>query len=233
MRIGQLADEAGLTAKTIRYYEGIGLLAEPERQANGYREYEPDALERLRFIRDAQAAGLTLAEVGEILAMKSEGMSTCSHTRALLDKHLQDVSAQIARLEAAKAELESLVARADALDPSGCTDPGRCQVIALDLPSERKVYRGARAGVSAPRHREDHTHMSTDRSTIDITVTGMTCEGCASKVRSALTSTAGISGADIDVASGRVHVHTDGTVDASDLEFAIDEAVHQAGYSLA
>lgn len=233
MRIGQLASEAGLTAKTIRYYEGIGLLDEPGRHANGYRDYDGAALDRLRFIRDSQAAGLTLAEVGEILDMKSEGMSTCSHTRALLDKHLADVTAQIARLEAARAELASLVARAEALDPSGCTDPGRCQVIALDLPSEGKVYGGNRVHGHRPARGEDRIIMASEYPTIDITVTGMTCEGCASKVRSALVATDGIAGADIDVASGRVAVHTDGTVDAGDLDFAIDEAVHQAGYALA
>ena len=67
---------------------------------------------------------------------------------------------------------------------------------------------------------------------IDITVEGMTCDGCASKVRSALTATAGVTGADIDVASGRVSVHPDGTVDRGDLEFAIDGVVHEAGYSV-
>lgn len=67
---------------------------------------------------------------------------------------------------------------------------------------------------------------------IDVTVEGMTCEGCASKVRSALAATDGIVGADIDVATGRVSVHPDGTVDRGDLEFAIDGAVHEAGYSV-
>lgn len=140
MRIGQLADEAGLTSKTIRYYESIGLLAAPERQANGYRHYDRSTLERLAFIRDAQAAGLSLSEVGRILQMKADGEGTCEHTRSLLHHHLDDVTEQIRRLEAAKAELEALVSRADALDPASCTDPSRCQVIALDLPVEGKVY---------------------------------------------------------------------------------------------
>ncbi len=65
---------------------------------------------------------------------------------------------------------------------------------------------------------------------IDVTVEGMTCEGCASKVRSALTATDGVVDADIDVASGRVSVHPDGSVDRGSLEFAIDGAVHEAGY---
>ncbi len=73
MKIGELAERAGVSAKTVRYYESIGLLAEPERTTSNYRDYGADAVDRLRFIRDSQAAGLTLAEVGSILEMKDAG----------------------------------------------------------------------------------------------------------------------------------------------------------------
>jgi len=129
MRIGELADLGGVSAKTVRYYESIGLMAEPERSASGYRDYEDDAVARLHFIRDSQAAGLTLAEVGDILQMKDDGQSTCHHTRALLDRHLAEIDAQIESLMAAKRELLEMQSRAGALDPGGCSDPNRCQVI--------------------------------------------------------------------------------------------------------
>ena len=67
---------------------------------------------------------------------------------------------------------------------------------------------------------------------IDITVQGMTCGGCANKVRNALTATDGISDVEIDVPTGAVKVSTDGTVPAADLEFAIDEAVTGVGYTV-
>lgn len=67
-------------------------------------------------------------------------------------------------------------------------------------------------------------------ATIDLTVTGMTCEGCATKVRDALVATAGVTAADIDVASGKVAVHLDGSVDRDALEFAVDAAIFDAGY---
>ena len=60
MLIGELAELSGTSAKTIRYYEGIGLLPPPERESNGYRVYESDSLTLLRFVQDAQVAGLTL-----------------------------------------------------------------------------------------------------------------------------------------------------------------------------
>ena len=130
MRIGELARQAGVTAKAVRYYESIGLLADPGRTASGYREYGQEALERLQFVRDAQAAGLTLREAGTILDMKAQGERTCHHTQELLDRHLTDIDAQIAALESARAELLALSTRAARLDPAECTDPHRCQVLA-------------------------------------------------------------------------------------------------------
>lgn len=144
MRIGELADQAGLTSKTIRYYESIGLMSEPYRHANGYRDYDDDAVDRLRFIRDSQAAGLTLAEVSEIVSMKAAGESTCGHTRGLLARHIAEVDAQIDRLLATRAELKAMAERADALDPASCTDPARCQVIAASATT------GHSAGHAAP-----------------------------------------------------------------------------------
>ncbi len=129
MRIGELADQAGVTAKTVRYYESIGLIPDPGRTGSGYRDYDTDALERLRFVRDAQAAGLTLKESRTILDMKASGEGTCHHTQELLQRHLSDIDAQIASLQAARAELLALSQRADLLDPAACTDANRCQVV--------------------------------------------------------------------------------------------------------
>ena len=91
MRVGELAAAGGVTAKTVRYYESLGLLAPPRRLSNGYREYGPDAVDRLRFVRDSQAAGLTLHEAGSILSMKDDGRGTCHHTRELLDRHIAEI----------------------------------------------------------------------------------------------------------------------------------------------
>ena len=129
MRIGQLADRCGLTATTIRYYESIGLLVEPARTASGYRAYADDAIERLRFIRDAQTAGLTLSEVQSILELKDVGARSCDHTVALLERHIDDIDDQITRLQLARRDLVELADRARRLDPGACTDPNRCQVI--------------------------------------------------------------------------------------------------------
>lgn len=130
MKIGELASRCDVTAKTIRYYESIGLLDEPTRTSSGYRDYLPDAVERLQFIRDAQSTGLTLAEISSVLELKGAGKGSCAHTRALIEEHLLSIDTQIDQLKAARRELQALANRAQGLDPTGCTDPNRCQVIA-------------------------------------------------------------------------------------------------------
>ena len=129
MRIGALAELSGLSAQTIRYYESIDLLPEPDRTPSGYRDYTADIAERLRFIRDAQACGLTLDEVQTLLSMKDAGLATCEHTRAFLDRHIAEIDTQLERLHAARAEMLELATRARGLDPANCTDPNRCQVV--------------------------------------------------------------------------------------------------------
>ena len=76
MRIGEIAEQAGVTTKTIRYYESVGLIPEPGRTSSGYRDYGLDAVERLRFIRDAQQSGLSLTESASLVELKSAGESS-------------------------------------------------------------------------------------------------------------------------------------------------------------
>ena len=129
MRIGEVAATADVNTKTVRYYESIGLIPEPNRTPSGYRDYDTEAVDRLRFIRDSQASGLTLAEIQSILELKDSGERTCRHTQALLQEHLTELDEQMRRLESARRQLLALAERSDRLDPTECTDPNRCQVI--------------------------------------------------------------------------------------------------------
>lgn len=131
MRIGEAARRSGLPTSTIRYYEDIGLLPPPARTPNGYRDYEAEAVERLRFVRDAQDSGLSLAEIASILELRAQGESTCQHVIELLERHLEDVDRRIERLQATRELYARLIARAGTLDPGDCTDPARCQTIAI------------------------------------------------------------------------------------------------------
>ena len=133
MRIGELAHLSGVPTKTIRYYEEIGVLPDPTRAPNGYRAYERDAVDRLRFVRDAQATGLTLTEIASILGLRDQGASTCDHVTGLLEQHLDDLDRHIAALRRTRAQRAARTERAKGLDPADCTDPHRCQTIRADL----------------------------------------------------------------------------------------------------
>jgi hypothetical protein len=77
MLIHDLAKQTGVPAKTIRYYESIGLLPRPKRATNNYRQYTPADVERLRFIASARNLGFSLADVAEILAARDDGIAPC------------------------------------------------------------------------------------------------------------------------------------------------------------
>ena len=130
MKIGDLALQTGLSTKTIRYYEDLGVLPTPDRSSNGYRSYHDGVVDRIGFIRDAQAAGLSLTEIQLILDLRDSGESTCAHTLALMESHLADVGRQLDELHRTEGRLNEMITAARRLDPSACDDPNRCQTIA-------------------------------------------------------------------------------------------------------
>ena len=129
MRIGEVADAAGMSAQAIRFYERKGLLPRPLRGSNGYRDYDTSTLTRLQFIRSGQAAGLTLIEIASILELRSGGAAPCTHVQSLLSTKLDDVQARQRKLAALQEELESLIAHSHRLDPADCTDQQICHII--------------------------------------------------------------------------------------------------------
>jgi DNA-binding transcriptional MerR regulator len=129
VRIGAVAEQAGISTKAIRYYESIGVLPEPERTPSGYRDYSPETGERLRFIRSAQAVGLTLGEIREILAYRDRGETPCAHVHELIRRRATQIGQEIAQLEAMRKELRRLERRARTLDPETCSPHDVCHVI--------------------------------------------------------------------------------------------------------
>ena len=68
MRTGELAERAGISPEAVRFYERVGVLSAPVRTASGYRDYDEAALDRLTFVRAAQAVGLTLGQIREVIS---------------------------------------------------------------------------------------------------------------------------------------------------------------------
>ena len=111
MRIGELGERAGFRPKTIRYYEQIGLVPEPARLPNGYRDYEESAIGLLRFVGAAQSIGLSLGEIREVLAFRIRGEQPCEHVLGVIDRHVEGLGERIRALESMRRDLLRLARR--------------------------------------------------------------------------------------------------------------------------
>ncbi len=105
MQIGELANRAGVSVQTIRFYERRGLLPEPPRKDSGYRIYGEEDLRRLCFVRQAKALGFSLSEIREILRMRQRGQCPCSDVISMAQRHLKEVEYEIAQLQRFRGEL--------------------------------------------------------------------------------------------------------------------------------
>jgi DNA-binding transcriptional MerR regulator len=140
---------AGVPARTICFWEAERLLADPARTPSGYRDYGAGVVERLTFIRQAQAAGLTLDQIRQILDISDAGDAPCVHVRVLIDRRLAEVAARIAELEATRGRLEVLAGRAAAQDAADCH--GLCVII---QPPTTATGRPSRPSLDRPPHQQ-------------------------------------------------------------------------------
>lgn len=117
LRIGQLAAQTGFPPKTLRYYEDVGLLRPDSRSDSGYRLYDEAAVERLRFVRRAQAVGLHLDDIRRIMEISDEGRVPCDHVVAVVDRELEKIDEQLKRLRQFRTGLLGLKSRmAESID---------------------------------------------------------------------------------------------------------------------
>lgn len=105
MQITELAACAGVSSKTIRYYESIDLLPPPQRDANNYRRYGDGDVERLQFIASARRLGLSLADIGAFLALRDQQVPPCAAVLVTLDHHIAAIDRQVADLLCLRAAL--------------------------------------------------------------------------------------------------------------------------------
>jgi DNA-binding transcriptional MerR regulator len=129
--IGEIAESAGVPARTVRFYERRGLLPEPRRMPNGYRVYDDTTLTRLRFIRAAQSAGLTLEEIRGIIELREGGSVPCSHVERLLADKRREVRQRRRQLGLLEQELASILDRSQGLDPRDCSDDDVCHILTV------------------------------------------------------------------------------------------------------
>ncbi len=110
MKIGELAKRAGAGIDTVRFYEREGLLPRPQRQASGYRNYEPSAVARLSFIRRAKALGFTLSEIRELLELSGRRENDMAGLKVAATEKLTDVEAKLAELTGIRDGLRTMIA---------------------------------------------------------------------------------------------------------------------------
>ncbi len=116
-KTGELAREAGVNVETLRFYERRGLLPEPPRRMSGYREYPPEAVGRIRFIKRAQELGFSLREIKDLLALRVQPGTTCTQVRQRAKEKVADVQQKIADLEAIQRALKKVVSSCSGRGP--------------------------------------------------------------------------------------------------------------------
>ncbi|MDQ7829415.1 MAG: heavy metal-responsive transcriptional regulator [Armatimonadota bacterium] len=145
LTIGRLGNLAGLEAKTLRYYDRVGLVRPSGRTAAGYRMYEEDTVNRLHFIRRAKALGMSLADIRRILAVRDEGAAPCEHVLALVTDNLTKVEGQIAQLERIRGDLRRLRRLLKAEVSPGVRTVEECPCFAI-IQSFQKPVRSLNSG---------------------------------------------------------------------------------------
>lgn len=122
LAIGELSRRTGVKVPTIRFYESIGILPSPPRSEGGQRRYDEEHLRRLAFVRHARDLGFEIDAIRELLAMAASPERGCGEAHAITRNHLADVEDRIARLEALRDELRTMLACANGV-------VGECRII--------------------------------------------------------------------------------------------------------
>ncbi|MEA5599915.1 heavy metal-responsive transcriptional regulator [Nostoc sp. UHCC 0252] len=107
--IGQVTDISGISIRTIRYYESLGLLKSSKRTEGGFRQFSVDVLTRLAFIKRAQNLGLSLEEIGNILKVYDQGQTPCGEIKEKLEDKLLQIDHQIDQLLTLRSEIKGLL----------------------------------------------------------------------------------------------------------------------------
>lgn len=120
MNIGQAAAQAGLHAKTIRYYEEIGLILPAARSTNGYRDYSPEDLHILRFVQRARGLGFSVQECRDLLSLYHDRNRASADVKALAKQRIAAIEVKIEELRSMAATLGHLVERCTGDDRPDC-----------------------------------------------------------------------------------------------------------------
>lgn len=111
LKIGELSTESGVSIKTIRYYEELGLVRSCGRTEGQFRLFHPDTVTRLSFVKRLQSLGLSLQEIGECLAVYDHGDIPCGDVKSKLEGQVAEIDRQVAELMTLRQELTDILQR--------------------------------------------------------------------------------------------------------------------------
>ncbi|MDP6788619.1 MAG: Cu(I)-responsive transcriptional regulator [Rhodospirillales bacterium] len=120
MNIGAAAEMSGVSAKTIRYYEEIGLVPQALRRDNGYRHYEQTDIETLRFIQHARHLGFSVGDVAKLLSLWRDKHRASAEVKSLALRHIAEIEGRIAELKSMRRTLVHLSDRCHGDDRPDC-----------------------------------------------------------------------------------------------------------------
>jgi MerR family copper efflux transcriptional regulator len=121
MRIGELSRQSNLPVKTLRYYEELGLIQSQTRTEGGFRQFLPDCIPRLDFIKQAKSLGLSLQEIRHILDIHDQGEKPCREVRHTLQEKVEEIEQRIQELTQLKGHLNRLLAYDEESKPDSAT----------------------------------------------------------------------------------------------------------------
>ena len=130
MTIGEAAAAVGISAKAIRLWESRGLVPGIERTPAGYRLYSENDLAILRFIRQAQALGMTLDDIKSVLELQRAGTAPCARVTEMLDEQIGEIDRALAQLQRLRERLLAARVRADDVPHEVVDGPVLCRIIA-------------------------------------------------------------------------------------------------------
>lgn len=229
MTISRAAEEAGVGVETIRFYERRGLIKQPARpRSGGYRFYDDEVVERIRFIRQAQELGFSLREITELLSLRADPGADCGDVRKQATAKREEVGHKIAQLRKIRSGLDELIA--------SCPGGGAlraCTIIdALTGHRSTQASRPASpayrpAGEARLRHRSPKGH---NVKTATFKINGMHCDGCARTIEALVSTEPGVRKATVSFKAQEARILFD--PQALD-EDQLGAAIRKAGYSVA
>lgn len=212
LTIGQLAERAGIGVETVRYYEKEGLLDQPRRPIGSVRRYGREALERLAFVHEAKELGFTLKEIRDLIELRSNPQTDAAAVRGRAVAKLSQIERKLMQFDRMRATLRDLLSRCP-----GAGGLGECPIVQAltvtaveDEPKIKRLSKGI------------------DVKSVELTIQGMHCEGCAKTIETVLKAEPGVKAATISHASGSARVMFDpAQIDLAGVVMAVERAGFQ------